>query len=54
MQRKLNLPDLLLAISLAGIVFAGLTAVYKVRLSTILPASPWARMVLFVLDGVGG
>jgi sterol desaturase/sphingolipid hydroxylase (fatty acid hydroxylase superfamily) len=34
---------------MAGIVFAGLTAVYKVRLFTISPASPWAWMVLFVL-----
>jgi hypothetical protein len=91
LQRKFNLPDLFLAISLgmiaieaalgslslikaryrpkdtiaspamqigniamnlmmAGIVFAGLTAVYKVRLFTISPGSPWAWMVLFVLD----
>jgi sterol desaturase/sphingolipid hydroxylase (fatty acid hydroxylase superfamily) len=91
LQRKFNLPDLFLAISLgmiaieaalgslslikaryrandtfasfgmqigniamnlmmAGIVFAGLTAVYKVRLFTISPASPWAWMALFVLD----
>ena len=27
---------------MAGIVFAGLTAVYKVRLFTISPSSPWA------------
>ena len=35
---------------MAGIVFAGLSAAYKVRLFTISPASPWAWAALFFLD----
>jgi sterol desaturase/sphingolipid hydroxylase (fatty acid hydroxylase superfamily) len=91
MHRKLNLPDLFLAISLvmialeaalgslavikaryqardalaslgmqvgniamnlmmAGVVYAGLTAAYGVRLFDISPASPWAWIAIFFLD----
>ncbi len=91
MHRKLNLPDLFLAISLAmiaieaalgglslikakyrakdtfasfamqagnivmnlgmaGAVYAGLSAVYRVRLFDISPASPWAWVAIFFLD----
>jgi sterol desaturase/sphingolipid hydroxylase (fatty acid hydroxylase superfamily) len=35
---------------MAGIVFAGLSAVYKVRLFTISPGSPWAWAAIFFLD----
>jgi sterol desaturase/sphingolipid hydroxylase (fatty acid hydroxylase superfamily) len=35
---------------MAGIVFAGLTAAYRLRLFTISPASPWAWVVIFFLD----
>jgi sterol desaturase/sphingolipid hydroxylase (fatty acid hydroxylase superfamily) len=35
---------------MAGIVFAGLSAAYKVRLFTIRPSSPWAWAVIFFLD----
>jgi sterol desaturase/sphingolipid hydroxylase (fatty acid hydroxylase superfamily) len=35
---------------MAGVVFAGYTAAYDVRLFTISPDSPWAWAVLFVLD----
>src|ERR1700722_17537825 len=35
---------------MAGIVFAGLSAVYEVRLFTISPASPWAWVAIFFLD----
>ena len=35
---------------MAGIVFAGLSAAYKVRLFTISPASPWAWVTIFFLD----
>jgi sterol desaturase/sphingolipid hydroxylase (fatty acid hydroxylase superfamily) len=35
---------------MAGVVFAGYTAAYDVRLFTISPAAPWAWVVLFVLD----
>lgn len=35
---------------MAGIVFAGLAAVYKVRLFTISPTAVWAWVVIFFLD----
>jgi len=35
---------------MAGIVFAGLSAAYKVRLFTISPSSPWAWAAIFFLD----
>jgi sterol desaturase/sphingolipid hydroxylase (fatty acid hydroxylase superfamily) len=35
---------------MTGIVFAGLSAVYKARLFTISPGSPWAWVLIFFLD----
>jgi sterol desaturase/sphingolipid hydroxylase (fatty acid hydroxylase superfamily) len=35
---------------MAGIVFAGLTAAYRLRLFTISPESPWAWVAIFFLD----
>ena len=35
---------------MAGIVFAGLSAVYQVRLFSISPGSPWAWVAIFFLD----
>ena len=35
---------------MAGIVFAGLSAVYQVRLFSISPSSPWAWVAIFFLD----
>ena len=35
---------------MAGVVFAGLSAVYRVRLFDISPSSPWAWFVIFFLD----
>jgi sterol desaturase/sphingolipid hydroxylase (fatty acid hydroxylase superfamily) len=35
---------------MAGVVFAGLSAAYKVRLFTISPSSPWAWAAIFFLD----
>jgi sterol desaturase/sphingolipid hydroxylase (fatty acid hydroxylase superfamily) len=46
----MQIGNIAMNLMMAGIVFAGLTAVYKVRLFTISPASPWAWLVLFVLD----
>lgn len=42
--------NILTNLMMAGIVFAGLSAVWKVRLFTISPASPWAWAALFFLD----
>jgi len=35
---------------MAGVVYAGLTAAYNVRLFDISPASPWAWLAIFLLD----
>src|ERR1700757_3164111 len=35
---------------MAGVVFAGLSAVYRVRLFSISPGSPWAWVAIFFLD----
>jgi sterol desaturase/sphingolipid hydroxylase (fatty acid hydroxylase superfamily) len=42
--------NILTNLMMAGIVFAGLSAAYKVRLFTVSPASPWAWAALFFLD----
>ncbi|HUX73610.1 MAG TPA: sterol desaturase family protein [Steroidobacteraceae bacterium] len=42
--------NLLMNLMMAGTVFAGLTACYRLRLMTISPASPWAWASIFVLD----
>jgi hypothetical protein len=38
----MQIGNIAMNLMMAGIVFAGLTAVYKARLFTISPASPWA------------
>jgi sterol desaturase/sphingolipid hydroxylase (fatty acid hydroxylase superfamily) len=35
---------------LAGLVFGGYAAAYELRVFTVSPSSPWAWLVLFVLD----
>ena len=35
---------------MAGIVFAGLSSAYKIRLFAISPGSPWAWVAIFFLD----
>jgi sterol desaturase/sphingolipid hydroxylase (fatty acid hydroxylase superfamily) len=42
--------NIVMNLLMAGIVFAGLSAVYKVRLLTISPASAGAWVVIFFLD----
>ena len=46
----MTLGNILTNLMMAGIVFAGLSAAWKVRLFTISPASPWAWAALFFLD----
>jgi sterol desaturase/sphingolipid hydroxylase (fatty acid hydroxylase superfamily) len=46
----MTLGNILTNLLMAGIVVAGLSAAYKVRLFTISAASPWAWAALFVLD----
>lgn len=42
--------NIVMNLLMAGIVFAGLTAVYQVRVFTIPPTSVWAWVVIFFLD----
>jgi len=37
-------------LAMAGVVFGGLTAVYRMRLFTISPDSAWAWVLIFFLD----
>jgi sterol desaturase/sphingolipid hydroxylase (fatty acid hydroxylase superfamily) len=46
----MTLGNIVMNVALAGVVFAGLTLVYRVRLFSISPASWWAWLVLFFLD----
>jgi sterol desaturase/sphingolipid hydroxylase (fatty acid hydroxylase superfamily) len=42
--------NILMNVGMAGVVYAGLTAVYKFRLFDISPSSPWAWIAIFFLD----
>jgi sterol desaturase/sphingolipid hydroxylase (fatty acid hydroxylase superfamily) len=42
--------NIVMNLAMAGFVFAGLSAVYKVRLFTVSPGSPWAWVAIFFLD----
>jgi sterol desaturase/sphingolipid hydroxylase (fatty acid hydroxylase superfamily) len=42
--------NIVMNLAMAGVVFAGLSAVYKMRLFTISPASAWAWVTIFFLD----
>jgi sterol desaturase/sphingolipid hydroxylase (fatty acid hydroxylase superfamily) len=46
----MQIGNIVMNLMMAGIVFAGLTVVYKVRLFTISPTSAWAWVVIFFLD----
>jgi sterol desaturase/sphingolipid hydroxylase (fatty acid hydroxylase superfamily) len=46
----MQLGNIVMNLMMAGIVFAGLSAVYKVRLFTISPKAIWAWVVIFFLD----
>jgi sterol desaturase/sphingolipid hydroxylase (fatty acid hydroxylase superfamily) len=46
----MSLGNILTNLLMAGIVFAGLGAAYRLRLFTLSPASPWAWVLLFFLD----
>jgi sterol desaturase/sphingolipid hydroxylase (fatty acid hydroxylase superfamily) len=47
---SMQLGNIVMNLLMAGIVFAGLSAAYKVRLFTISPASGWAWVSIFFLD----
>jgi sterol desaturase/sphingolipid hydroxylase (fatty acid hydroxylase superfamily) len=42
--------NIVMNLMMAGFVFAGLAAVYQVRLFSISPGSPWAWVAIFFLD----
>jgi sterol desaturase/sphingolipid hydroxylase (fatty acid hydroxylase superfamily) len=42
--------NILMNLAMAGAVYAGLSAIYRVRLFDISPVSPWAWMAIFFLD----
>ena len=42
--------NIVMNLMMAGVVIAGLTAVYNVRLFTVSPKSPWAWVAIFFLD----
>jgi len=46
----MQIGNIAMNLMMAGIVFAGLTAVYRVRLFDLSPTSPWAWVALFFLD----
>jgi sterol desaturase/sphingolipid hydroxylase (fatty acid hydroxylase superfamily) len=46
----MQIGNIAMNLMMAGIVFAGLAAVYKVRLFTIPSSSPWAWIAIFFLD----
>ena len=46
----MTLGNIAMNLALAGVVFAGLTFAYRMRLFSVSPASAWAWLALFFLD----